>query len=203
MPNLQREPEIFPADLFVNGHRHLPWWVAHVRPRREKAFSRLLRVFGVPHYLPQREHAVRRDGRRRVSWLPLFTGYVFFRGNGVETASARRTNAIVRIVDVESQAELDRQLCEIWRLQLAGATLVPHPCLGPGDAVEVVDGPFRGYRGRVLREAGRLRLVVSIDLIRQAVAVELDREVLAPDGDPGGVCCGGRRAGDRAPGPPR
>jgi len=32
----------------------------------------------------------------------------------------------------------------------------------------------------VLREKGRRRLVVSITLLRQSVAAELDREVLAP-----------------------
>ena len=43
-----------------------------------------------------------------------------------------------------------------------------------------MDGPFRGCTGTVLREKGRLRLIVSVTFLRQSVAAELDREVLAP-----------------------
>ncbi len=43
-----------------------------------------------------------------------------------------------------------------------------------------MDGPFRGWTGRVLREKGRLRLIVSVTFLRQSVAAELDREALAP-----------------------
>jgi hypothetical protein len=43
-----------------------------------------------------------------------------------------------------------------------------------------VDGPLRGWTGTVLREKGRLRLVVSVTMLRQAVAAEIDREALAP-----------------------
>jgi len=78
------------------------------------------------------------------------------------------------------QERLQEELESLWRLQQAGAPLVSHPYLEAGDEVEIVDGPFRGSTGTVLREKGRLRLVVSVTFLRQSVAAELDREVLAP-----------------------
>jgi hypothetical protein len=39
---------------------------------------------------------------------------------------------------------------------------------------------FAGYSGVVVREKGRDRLIVQISLLRTAVAVELDREILRP-----------------------
>ncbi len=72
------------------------------------------------------------------------------------------------------------KLESLWRLQQAGAHLVSHPYLQAGDEVEIVDGPLRGWTGTVLREKGRLRLIVSVTFLRQSVAAELDREVLAP-----------------------
>jgi hypothetical protein len=57
---------------------------------------------------------------------------------------------------------------------------VPHPYIAPGDEVEVTGGALEGYRGLVLREKGKYRLVVSITLLRQSVGVEIDREMLAP-----------------------
>ena len=50
----------------------------------------------------------------------------------------------------------------------------------PGDEVEILACALRGYRGVVLRDKGRYRLVVSITLLRQSVATEIDRDVLAP-----------------------
>ncbi len=41
--------------------------------------------------------------------------------------------------------------------------------------VEVIHGPLRGVVGRLLRkDAPRARLVLSVDLIGQAVSVEVD-----------------------------
>jgi hypothetical protein len=65
-------------------------------------------------------------------------------------------------------------------LQQSGAAIVPHPFLAPGDEVEVVEGPFRGLSGTVLREKGRTRLVVSVSFLRQSVAAELERAALVP-----------------------
>jgi transcription antitermination factor NusG len=41
--------------------------------------------------------------------------------------------------------------------------------------IEVVHGPLRGVVGRLVRkDAARARLVLSVDLIGQAVSVEVD-----------------------------
>lgn len=151
--------------------------MAYVRSRQEKGLARHLLERGVPFYLPQREKAVQRHGRRRVSHLPLFPGYLFFRG---ERREALTSNLVCQVLEVPDQAALESELASLWRLQESGAVLVPHPYLGPGDEVEIVDGPLRGWRGTILREKGRLRLVVSIALLRQSVAAEVDRDRVAP-----------------------
>ncbi len=40
--------------------------------------------------------------------------------------------------------------------------------------VEVVHGPLKGIVGRLQRKGAHARLVLSVDLIGQAVSVELD-----------------------------
>ena len=40
--------------------------------------------------------------------------------------------------------------------------------------VEVVHGPLRGVIGRLVRKGSHARLVLSVDLIGQAVSVEVD-----------------------------
>ena len=43
-----------------------------------------------------------------------------------------------------------------------------------GMMVEVVHGPLKGVVGRLMRKGAHARLVLSVDLIGQAVSVEVD-----------------------------
>lgn len=177
MPILKREPDAFSEDLF---DLESPWLVAHVRSRQEKALARYLGWFKVPFYLPQVEKRLRRNGRTIVSFLPLFGGYLFFRGGDAERQRALRSNLIVSILEASDQATLHEELAQLHRLQRTDGRLVPHPFLALGDMVAISEGAFKGYRGTVVREKGRERLVVSVTMIRQSVSVEIDRERLVP-----------------------
>jgi transcription antitermination factor NusG len=181
MPLLKREADHFPADLFRLGPEAHPWWVAHTRSRTEKVLSRHLNSSRIPFYLPLGERRIRRSGRTFVSYLPVFPGYVFLRGGAENRGAALRSGVVVRFLEVKDQERLDRELRQIHALQEGGASLVVHPYLGTGDAVRIREGPFRGYFGVILREKGATRLVVSVSMLKRSVAVELERESLAPD----------------------
>jgi transcription antitermination factor NusG len=180
VPILRSEVALYPQDLFALPDLPTPWRVAHVRSRQEKELARHLLRHAVPFFLPLAEKHVRRAGRRFVSYLPLFPGYVFFRGAALERRTALASDRVVSVLEVADQGLLDGELKTVWRLQESGATVVSCPYLGPGDLVEVIAGPFRGYSGIVLREKGRTRLVVSVTFLRQSVAAEFEREALAP-----------------------
>jgi transcription antitermination factor NusG len=180
MPLLKVEPEIFPSNILELASEEYPWWVAHVRSRQEKALARYLRPLEVPFYVPQVENRKKRGGRNFVSHLPLLPGYVFFRGNSEERLTALRSDLLVRVLEVSDQDLLTEELSQIRKLQEAGASLVRLPELAPGDPVRITEGPFTGYVGVVLRHQGRTRLMVSISMLRQSVAVELPRELVAP-----------------------
>ncbi len=175
MPLLGRELEIFPQNGIELPSEELPWWVAHTRSRQEKALARMLRPLGVPFYLPQWEKSQSRGGRTRSSFLPLFPGYVFFRGGAAERQAALRSNLLVRVLEVPNQQQLGHELGQLRALQNAGLSLVPLVEFRPGDRVRIVDGPFRGHDGVILRGEEKPRLVVSVSMLRRAVAVEIDR----------------------------
>lgn len=179
MPLLPKEEEVFPAGLFALEAAEYPWGVAHVRSRQEKALARFLAQRDVPFYLPQIEHRRRRSGRDFVSHLPLFPGYVFFRGGAPARELVWRSNVAAAVIDVPDQRHLADELAQLRALQLAGASLRMVEEFVPGDVVRVADGAFAGYTGVVEREKGRDRLVVRVSLINKAVAVEFERELLA------------------------
>jgi Transcription antiterminator len=180
VPLLRKEIEILPADLFEQPLQDAPWFVAHVLSRREKLVARHATEKEIAFYLPQVEKSMRRSGRTFRSYLPLFPGYLFLRGDNAARSVIRRTDGVANILDVPDQEELHRELSQIRELQLRGATLTPLVNLVPGDPVKIVDGPFQGYVGVVVQEKGAHRLIVSVALLRKAVAVEFPREAVAP-----------------------
>jgi transcription antitermination factor NusG len=175
MPLLRLERDFLPPRLFELSEICMPWWVAHVRSRREKALARHLSSLDIPFYLPLHEKRSQRGGRQFRSHLPLFAGYVFCRGRGKEKLAALQTKLVCRILEVACQQALSAELAQLRRLQEAGARLEPQRVFETGDPVRVTQGPFTGYSGVVVRGGGRPRLVVSISMLRKSVAVELDR----------------------------
>jgi len=179
MPLLRKEAEIFPDDLFDRAIVE-PWRVAHVRSRHEKTLGRELLDRRIPYYMPQIEQTKRRTGRTFRSFLPLFSGYVFFRGDAAARDVVRRRPAVINVLDVTDQDLLASELAQIRRLQLAGASLRPYIEYAPGDVVRVREGAFAGYSGVVVRTKGTMRLIVQVSALRQQVAVEFDREHVSP-----------------------
>src|SRR3989441_596360 len=72
---------------------------------------------------------------------------------------------------------------EIEALKALRASKLPYdanPYLREGMVVEVRRGPLEGVRGILLRKAKRHRLVISVHLIQQAAAVEIDASNIMP-----------------------
>jgi transcriptional antiterminator RfaH len=179
MPILKREPDAYPEGIFDLPPAQMPWQVAYVRSRQEKHLARHLHG-EVPYYVPQWEQVRARSGRRFSSWLPLFSGYFFFRGTANERRAALRSNVVVHLLDIPDQERLHEELAQLHRLQQEGGVLEPWPELTSGDEVVVRSGPFEGYRGVIVKEKEKTRLIVSIHALRQSVSVELGRGAVQP-----------------------
>jgi transcription antitermination factor NusG len=179
VPILRREPDFFPEGLFELPADRYPWWVVHVRSRQEKLLARECRRREIPFYLPLHEHRNLRDPRRRISWLPLFPGYLFVRGDvAIERLEILKTNLCVHILQVLDQEDLSHDLGQVRRLQELGLPLRPVPELVKGAVVRIAEGPFEGMTGRVTGMRRKGRFVVAVRFIHRAVSVELDRDSL-------------------------
>jgi len=121
---------------------------------------------------------------RRFSWwgdrtkqidVPLFGGYCFARFRYVDRLPVLQTFGVVGLVGFGDLPEPipDHEIEAIRTLVDSKLRYDPHPFVEEGDQVEVIRGPLRGTRGLLLRKDRADRVVLSVGLIRQAVAVEI------------------------------
>lgn len=156
------------------------WYILRTRSRQEKALTDELGVRGIASYLPL-TNVVRYYGKRKVkAILPLFSGYVFLKGDRDQCFEADRTKKIAQILDVSDQAKLESELVSIAATLDREGSLVACEPLAKGTEVEVTSGPFKGVRGSVDVLVRDNRLILHVDLIGGAAALEIDRDLLRP-----------------------
>ena len=158
------------------------WWVAHTKSRFEKAFAFDLLARRVPYFLPMVQRVRVSGGRKRHGLMPLFPGYVFFRGGGHERHAALATGRLCQVIDVVDQSRLLRELEALDQALSQGAGLDPYPFAAVGRRCRVTAGAFQGLEGVVVRRDGRARLVLEVAMLGQAAAMEIDADLLEPAG---------------------
>ncbi len=151
------------------------WYVAYTLPRHEKAVADRLIDQKIESYLPL-YLAVRYWNQRRIEVeLPLFPGYVFIKMLFADRTRALSRPGIIRLVSFnghpavlpDEEIEKLRSTLTIWKAQ-------PYPFLTAGKQVRIKSGPFAGLEGRILRRKGKMRLLVTLDLIQSAMLLEMD-----------------------------
>ncbi|MSO23905.1 MAG: hypothetical protein EXQ58_11830 [Acidobacteria bacterium] len=50
----------------------------------------------------------------------------------------------------------------------------PHPYLKIGKKVRIIEGPFEGLQGILVRKKNRSLFVISVEMIQRSVSVELE-----------------------------
>ena len=154
-----------------------PWFALYTRSRFEKQVAEQLERKRVPVFLPSRQEVHRWQDRYQKVEVPLFRGYLFaqFAPESIERLSVLRTNGVVRIVGFGSEYSVvpAEQIETLRRLTEERAALHPHRFLRVGQRVKVATGSLAGVEGILVRIRKQDRLVVAVDAIRQAVAVEL------------------------------
>jgi len=156
------------------------WWVAHTRPRNEKALALDLRARGIFHYLPLclRSTRSKASGRLSRSIVPVFPGYVFFSGNDAQRQLALTTNRIANTLAVGDRSQLVGELRQIQRLLCTQTEFDWEPAIEVGRWARVISGPLQGVEGVVSKRMSRMRLALNVRMLSQSVVVEVSRDML-------------------------
>ena len=154
------------------------WWVAHVRSRNEKALAHDLIRREISYFLPMSWKVHRRNRRRIKALLPLFSGYLFFCGDENGRVELLRTNRVANIIDVNDQEKLIRELGQIEDALRTGAPLTPYKYVKAGQRCRIIAGPLADLTGIVIRSGKTTRLLLQVDILGQAAAVEIDIDMV-------------------------
>jgi transcription antitermination factor NusG len=152
------------------------WYAAYTRANHERRVANQLVERGVEHFLPQYESMRKWKDRKVRLQMPLFPGYVF-----VHLALQNR----LKVLEVPGVAYLvgfagkpvavpEGEFEKIRGFLKQGFRAEPHPYLEAGRRVRVKNGPLEGMEGIVVRRKNGNRLVISLELIQRAMAVDLD-----------------------------
>ena len=161
-----------------------PWYAVYTRSRHEKIVAEQLAQKHIPTFLPLRVEVHRWQDRYKKVEMPLFRGYVFARYEPESAArsSILRTTGVVRIVGFgqEDASVPGEQIDALQRLLETRQLVHRHRYLQVGERVKVISGALAGVEGILVRVKKKDRLVIAIEPIRQAVAIELSGYEVVP-----------------------
>jgi len=156
------------------------WCVLWTHSNCEQLVHDQLAAKGFDLFLPTVEAWCRRGGVRRLSRLPLFRGYLFLR-DAMDKASyleVSKARGLVRVLGERwDQLDVvpDSEIQAVQRLVGSGLPMLPHPYLREGQRVRITRGPLADVEGIVVRMNHKKGLlVVSVNLLRRSIAVQLD-----------------------------
>jgi len=158
------------------------WYALRTRSRHEKQVRDRLATQGVERLLPTLTRTSQWKDRKKAVEVPLFSGYCFAQFIWQDRLSVLKIPGVVQIVGSGDLPEpvWDEEIDALKKLMVSTLSYDAHPYLREGMAVEVIRGPLEGIRGVLLRKEKRYRLVISIHLIKQAAAVEIDAADVMP-----------------------
>ena len=160
----------------------LPWWVAKIKPRQEKALAFDFIAKNIEYYLPLLTKVTRRkdNNKPRKSIIPLFPGYISFCADKNDLRTAFSTGRVVNTIEIRHQKRFVEELMQIFAILDIGMPI--EPCvldISEGTMVCVQSGPMQGLKGIVSQVQNQSKLILSVESLGQA-AIAVDVKTVKP-----------------------
>jgi transcription antitermination factor NusG len=156
------------------------WYALTVRPRHEKAVADQLQAKALESYLPLYRARRRWSDRIQTIELPLFSRYVFCRFDFEARLKVLSVSSIVSIVGFGGKPcpIPDHEIETIQSIVGSGLPVCPWPFLSIGQRVRVIQGALEGLEGILARKKSGYRVVVNMEMLNRAVAVEIEQDLV-------------------------
>ena len=158
------------------------WYAVAVRSNFERVAADSLRQKDYEIFLPAFLSKRRWSDRTKVVECALFPGYLFCRMDLRRRVPLLNTPGVVSIVGIGKCAMPveDSEIAAIRKIVESGLPVAPWPFLKAGQFVSISHGPLAGVEGIVIACKNRSRLVVSVEMLRRSVTVEIDSDWAQP-----------------------
>jgi transcription antitermination factor NusG len=158
------------------------WHVAYTFPKSErKAYDSLQRI-GVDSFVPM--HYVLRKWSDRIKKLemPLFPNYIFIYLVASERHDVLKTPEIVRYVCFDGKPAIvsDTLVDSLKKISTAELEVSDLRIGIGGVPVRIVEGPFAGSEGLLVKKNGRSRFVVRVKSLQSSVSLEISASSVVP-----------------------
>lgn len=157
---------------------HPEWFAVHTRCRHEKKVEAELQRKGIETFLPLISQTRQWSDRKTIIEFPLFPCYLFVRVAIAPAAhiSVLQTNGVVTVLGTNGRPTPipDFQIESTRTLITNKVPFEQHPFLKVGQRVRVRGGSLDGVEGVLLATGKDRKLVLSLELIKQSLAVSLD-----------------------------
>jgi transcriptional antiterminator NusG len=166
------------------------WYAIWTHSHFEQVARDQLSAKGFQSFLPIVQTWSRRAGLQRRIRRPMFPGYLFIRLNMDKSRyiEVLKTKGVVRILGGrwdQLTPVADEEIEALERVIASNLMVLPHAYLREGQRVRIDTGPLAGVEGILVRSRPkRGLLVLSVDLLHQSVAVEVDCTTVVPSGGP-------------------
>jgi transcription antitermination factor NusG len=136
----------------------------------------------VESFLPTYETVrVWKNRQRMKIVLPLFPSYLFVHINSRERTKVLQSPGVLHIVgNGRKHIPLPDAEIEFLRSGLCRQRIEPYHELVVGEKVRIKGGVMQGVCGTLVRKGSGVRFVLTLELINQHAAVQVDAEDLEP-----------------------
>ena len=166
------------------------WYALRTRTNHEFIARDQLRALDIPEFLPFYSRISNWSDRRKTLSRPLFPGYLFAQVDPRDPSPVWRAAAVIQIIGLRGaggsagNGAIDPATIDnLMRATADPSRVEPaeYPAQGfaRGELVTITRGPLAGLRGTIERTKTARRLIVAVDILARACAVELrERDVL-------------------------
>jgi transcriptional antiterminator NusG len=160
----------------------MPWYAVHTRSRHEDRVQLGLTQKAFHAFLPKMEVWSKRKDRRKKILIPMFPGYLFVELPSLDNfikVDVLKTFGVAHILGKSPGSEPipipDDRIDAIQRIIHSKVEVQQFQYPKVGEPARIVDGPFKGVEGMVLKTDYEKELfVIAIELLQRSIAIKLE-----------------------------
>jgi transcription antitermination factor NusG len=156
------------------------WYAIFTIPQHEKSVLKHLDLRAIESFLPTYQTVRMWKNRQRMRLiLPLFPTYLFVHIDSSERAKVLQSPGVLQIVgNGRKGIPLPDSEIAFLRTGCCRKQIEPYHDLVVGQKVRIKSGVMQGVQGTLVRKNSSMKFVLTLELINQNAAIEVDADCL-------------------------